>query len=316
MNSYLRDFDDWYSRLRQACGQIEASPAHNQSIFVGDVVRQDLDGLGLTRIRTNAGHMMCPGLRQHHSTDARNDSHCFLVLQQSGRSRLVQSGISIDLSPGEIAYMDASDDCEIIPVGLMEHVSIHLDRQQVQRLLPEKLHHIGKLSRNSTSGRLLHMLVGQICTAELSRPASCGDGAAIEDALIALLGPALEQADERSDLVHDPRLEKCLLEQAKKYIEASLADPCLSPLKVAKRLNISLRRLYRLFEAQDGSVSRYIQQARLRGAAMDLGNFQLREKSVTEIAYTWGFTDSAHFSRSFKKQFEVAPRDYRAQTLQ
>ncbi|MBA1256670.1 AraC family transcriptional regulator, partial [Pseudomonas carnis] len=30
----------------------------------------------------------------------------------------------------------------------------------------------------------------------------------------------------------------------------------------------------------------------------------------------WGFTDSAHFSRSFKKQFEVSPKDFRSSRLQ
>jgi AraC family transcriptional activator of tynA and feaB len=313
MNSYIRDFDDWYSTLRQACGQIVATPAYDQSIFVGHVLRQDLAGLEFTRIRTNVGQIVCRGLRNSTKSDVVDDSNCFLVVQQSGRSRLTQSGVSIDLAPGDVAYMDAADDCEIIPHGLMEHVSIHLDRQQVQRLLPQGLNRIGKLSRSGASGRLIHMLVGQICTGELDQHASFGDGPAVQDALTALLGPALKQAEDEARYVHALGLESCLLRQAKKIIESSLADPCLSPLKVATRLNISVRQLYRLFEEQDDSVSRYIQQARLRGAATDLGNFQLRDKSVTEIAYTWGFSDSAHFSRSFKKQFDVAPRDYRAQ---
>jgi AraC family transcriptional regulator, positive regulator of tynA and feaB len=38
-------------------------------------------------------------------------------------------------------------------------------------------------------------------------------------------------------------------------------------------------------------------------------------ESITSIAYKWGFTDSAHFSRSFKKQFEVSPKDFRAGRL-
>ena len=314
MNSYLREFNDWYSTLRQACGQIEATPSCDQSIFVGHVLRQDLAGLEFTRIRTNVGQIVCRGLRNSTKSDAVDDSNCFLVVQQSGRSRLTQCGVSIDLAPGDIAYMDSSNDCEIIPHGLMEHVSIHLDRHQVEQLLPQGLNRIGKLSRSGASGRLIHMLVGQICTGELDQHASFGDGPAVQDALTALLGPALKQADDEAIHVQSMGLEGNLLRQAKKIIESSLADPCLSPLKVAHRLNISVRQLYRLFEEQDDSVSRYIQRARLRGAATDLGNFQLRDKSVTEIAYTWGFSDSAHFSRSFKKQFEVAPRDYRAQT--
>lgn len=313
MNSYLQNFNDWYHDLRQACGQIEVTPSSDQSIFVGHVLRQDLAGLAFTRIRTNIGRIVCRGLRTSTKSENLNDANCFLVVQQSGHSRLTQSGTSIDLAPGDVAYMDSANDCEILPRGLMEHVSIHLNRDQVQRLLPLGLNPIGKLSRSGASGRLIHMLVGQICTGELDQHASLGDGPAVQDALTALLGAAVQQAEDESIHVQGLGLEGNLLRQAKKIIESSLCDPCLSPLKVANRLGISVRQLYRLFEDQDDSVSRYIQRARLRGAATDLGNFQLRDKSVTEIAYTWGFSDSAHFSRSFKKQFDVAPRDYRAQ---
>ncbi|MEZ0560864.1 helix-turn-helix domain-containing protein, partial [Pseudomonas sp. Env-82] len=76
------------------------------------------------------------------------------------------------------------------------------------------------------------------------------------------------------------------------------------------------RHLYRLFEEQDDSVCRYIQRARLKRSADDLTNPFLRSESITSIAYKWGFTDSAHFSRSFKKQFEVSPKEFRSSRLQ
>jgi AraC-like DNA-binding protein len=47
---------------------------------------------------------------------------------------------------------------------------------------------------------------------------------------------------------------------------------------------------------------------------LDLAGLCISE-SITSIAYKWGFTDSAHFSRSFKKQFEVSPKDFRAGRL-
>ena len=100
-----------------------------------------------------------------------------------------------------------------------------------------------------------------------------------------------------------------------KVIDESLSQPGLSPIGLANRLNISVRHLYRLFEEQDDSVCRYIQRARLKRSADDLTNPFLRSESITSIAYKWGFTDSAHFSRSFKKQFEQSPKDFRAHVL-
>jgi AraC family transcriptional regulator, positive regulator of tynA and feaB len=91
-----------------------------------------------------------------------------------------------------------------------------------------------------------------------------------------------------------------------------LTQPNLNPVALANRLHISVRQLYRLFEEQGDSVCRYIQRTRLQRSASDLSNPHLKRESITAIAYKWGFTDSAHFSRAFKKQFELSPKDYRA----
>ena len=100
-----------------------------------------------------------------------------------------------------------------------------------------------------------------------------------------------------------------------KVIDESLGQPGLSPVNLASRLNISVRHLYRLFEEQGDSVCRYIQRARLQRSADDLANPILKTESITTIAYKWGFTDSAHFSRVFKQCYGVSPRAYRADAL-
>jgi AraC-like DNA-binding protein len=37
----------------------------------------------------------------------------------------------------------------------------------------------------------------------------------------------------------------------------------------------------------------------------------LRDKSITQIAFSWGFNNAAHFSRCFKTRFGATPSDYR-----
>jgi AraC-like DNA-binding protein len=162
---------------------------------------------------------------------------------------------------------------------------------------------------------MLHVLMDQLCTDALDGDAAVAEGLALQSALVSLLGSAFAQQEEATDdCAALPGVN--LRSYVQKVIDESLSQPGLSPLGLANRLNISVRHLYRLFEAQDDSVCRYIQRARLKRSADDLANPFLRGESITAIAYKWGFTDSAHFSRSFKKQFEVSPKEFRFSHVQ
>lgn len=85
-----------------------------------------------------------------------------------------------------------------------------------------------------------------------------------------------------------------------------------TPAELAARLNISVRQLYRQFELDGDSIGRYIQRQRLHCAARDLAQAGDNALPITTIAYKWGFTDSAHFSRVFKRHYNMPPKDYRA----
>ena len=39
-------------------------------------------------------------------------------------------------------------------------------------------------------------------------------------------------------------------------------------------------------------------------------------EGITEIAFRWGFNDSAHFSKAFRAEFGQSPRAYRALHLE
>ncbi|HHM7090084.1 TPA: transcriptional regulator FeaR, partial [Pseudomonas aeruginosa] len=132
LSSAHNSFEAWNQALRQVCGRFESQPALNRTLFIGDISRQDLGGLELAQIRTNAGRIA----RQATHADHDDDRHCFLVVQRSGHAQLRQGGDSIELAPGEMALMDSVGGCEIIPHGLIEHTSFHLSRDQVCRHLP------------------------------------------------------------------------------------------------------------------------------------------------------------------------------------
>jgi len=72
-----------------------------------------------------------------------------------------------------------------------------------------------------------------------------------------------------------------------------------------------VRHLHRLFSARGRRVSDCIREQRLERCSADFADRRFLEKSITEIAFSWGFSDSAHFSRCFKLRFGVSPREFR-----
>ena len=98
------------------------------------------------------------------------------------------------------------------------------------------------------------------------------------------------------------------LDEVRGVVLASLGDETLDVERVAAALGMSRSQLYRRVKAaSDGSPTHLIRQVRLAEAAR-----LLREEAgnVSEVAYAVGFNSIAHFSRSFRKAYGVAPSAY------
>jgi AraC-like DNA-binding protein len=102
-----------------------------------------------------------------------------------------------------------------------------------------------------------------------------------------------------------------LIAAVRQFIGSNISNPDLSPAVIADAFHISLRKLYRAFEEADVSIGREIRTQRLNQCAKDLRNPALREEKVSTIAARSGIDDAAKFSRQFKSQFGMSPREYR-----
>ena len=95
------------------------------------------------------------------------------------------------------------------------------------------------------------------------------------------------------------------------YIRQNLADPGLRTGGIAKALGVSPRAVQTVFEAMATTASAYILQGRLARAA-GLMRAARGAAPITQIAYDCGFSDSAYFSRCFRKAYGVPPRRFLA----
>ena len=104
-------------------------------------------------------------------------------------------------------------------------------------------------------------------------------------------------------------------ERIKQVINQNLHMPDLCLGELAKQFGFSVRYIQRLFSEEDCTVSKYIRSQRLEGCKKQLADPAWLNRSVTEIAFNWGFNSSAHFARVFKEQYGINAREYRKQAL-
>lgn len=95
------------------------------------------------------------------------------------------------------------------------------------------------------------------------------------------------------------------------YIDEHLAEPDLDPAGIAASNYISVRHLHGLFQEQGETVASWIRTRRLERCRRDLADPLARHRTITEIAFGWGFTDPSHFSRLFRTTFGVSPSECR-----
>jgi AraC-like DNA-binding protein len=99
--------------------------------------------------------------------------------------------------------------------------------------------------------------------------------------------------------------------RAETIIADHLSDPTLTTGSIARRMNISVRHLNRLFAVQQCSVAHWILSQRLARAEQDLVSPRARSTTISEIAFRWAFASQAHFSRCFKARYGQTPTEYR-----
>ena len=123
---------------------------------------------------------------------------------------------------------------------------------------------------------------------------------------LALSGDAERQSADESSV------QCARLRSVKAYMEANLGDPNLSLTAIAKKNGISLRYLHQLFRLTDMTASDWLRLRRLQRCYDLLTSPQHAKTSITNIAFSMGFSSSSHFSNLFRAQFNMRASDVRA----
>ena len=97
------------------------------------------------------------------------------------------------------------------------------------------------------------------------------------------------------------------------YIEENLHTPFVLS-ELAEVAGFSKYHFHRIFSSiTNETLLQYINRIKLERAAAFL--IYRTELSITDIAYFFGFSDSAVFSRTFKNNYDNRPKEYRNQKI-
>ena len=108
--------------------------------------------------------------------------------------------------------------------------------------------------------------------------------------------------------------DEALMERIMKVVNEHLDDSDFNVEMLTKEVGISRAQLHRKMKEMTGlPVSEFIRNIRLEQAVRLLEEQKI---NVTQVAYAVGFSNLAHFSTVFRKQFGLSPTEYVEQKVQ
>lgn len=239
-----------------------------------------------------------------------NDDRPYLkaVLQRKGHSVITQDDASIRLRSGEWTVYDAGEPYSAAASHGAEFSVILIPRERViSPGIDVRNLVLHPIPARSGFGRLiwifLDMTMDQIPTVQERRTFD------VAEVITQMFRIALFDSLETQPAANS---RDALRERVKFCILAHLRDPRLSVSKLADLMHCSKRYLHIVFRPENISISEYILKARLDRCRAQLLNSSSARRSITDIAYSWGFNNSNHFSRCFRREFGVSPRELRA----
>jgi AraC-like DNA-binding protein len=235
---------------------------------------------------------------------------CKVDLLVRGRGVVAQDGREAVLGPGDFTLVDLSRPAHW-SMSAMRLVAVVFPRA----LLPLRPDEVAKLSAvrfpgDQGAGALVSSLARQLVRGLGDWGA--GDGARLGGAVLDLVTVALAARLDRTAELPAPTRQQALRQRVHAFLEARLGDPGLSPATIAAAHHISVRSLYKLFEAEETSVAGWVRQRRLERCRRDLLDPASAARPVSAVAARWGLVNAAHFSRAFRAAYGLSPVEYRA----
>jgi AraC-like DNA-binding protein len=230
--------------------------------------------------------------------------HWVLTVCTRGTVHLDTRNESVTIQPGVPFVVSLADEMATAKSDY-ERVQFYLSRNSFSRIA-SSLDDARARPLDTPEGRLLADYM-TLMTKNL-RDFPLEDGPRLVTAVEAMIGACLgPSADRRATA--QVQMDFTLMERVRRAVRAHLRSPSLGPDKLCREAATSRSQLYRLLEGE-GGVAHYIQRQRLSESFVMLCDVS-NALPIGRIADVLCFADASSFSRAFRREFGMSPRDVR-----
>ena len=237
------------------------------------------------------------------------DDELFLCRQASGSLELEQEGRETILGTGGVVLLDPRLPYRAKFYGDSKSLVLKLPRRALEARVGRTRDKIAVPVADSMKGPSdwISSLVGML--PKMGEAPTEAQGRIAQEQILDLVASALLKTGSSKLRTSAPRSVALLNVRA--AIDAGLSDTELDCVSVAKAAGISVRYANDLLREQNTSITRLIRSRRLVRCRAAFDDPLQSGRSISDIAYGWGFSDMTHFGRCFKQEFLMSPRDYR-----
>jgi AraC family transcriptional regulator, positive regulator of tynA and feaB len=243
-----------------------------------------------------------------HIANAKSN-HVFVCRQAAGVVILEQDTREIALEVGDVALLDPLLPYEGKFSADSETLVLKVPRRELEARVGKTRDMVARSIRQiraedrlmSSLCAMLPSLAGKIDSTSEER---------VENHALDLIAVSLAKTME-TDRPRVSSAKALVLLNIRSVIEARLTNPSLDAQEVADAVGVSVRYANAVLADHDTSIMRLIQARRLARCRYALEDLNQAHRTISEIAYGWGFSDMTHFGRRFKKAYGILPSEYR-----
>lgn len=231
------------------------------------------------------------------------DRHVVLHLIRHGQLMLHQGQALAIAGAGDIIIADADKSYSIDISDRNDCLVVDMPVQMLGEFAGGREWHAQLLSGNDMQVRLLRNMIEGLWRDRDYLPVVDGQ---TDEVVASLARMAMQRGGSCAGPVeggNNPILD---------YVRRNLTDPELGTARIADAMGLSPRAVQLAFaRITTATPTGFITEMRLQRSAELLRCPD--NASITEIAFDVGFSDSAYFSRCFRRRFELSPSQWRAQ---